>query len=100
MTAVKRIPVTTTDSLAPLNFAQKIYRDTICINKTRWMGRRAIAKTFTDGKPCTRHNQITRFTHQRVKLQLAFVFPFFPPFPFRLFTVDTVDMSSVGNFSF
>lgn len=77
-------------------FHPKIYRDTICISKNTVDGRRAIAKTFADEKPCTRHNQITRFTHERVKLQLAFVFPFFPLFPFRLFY--TVDMSSVRNF--
>lgn len=44
MTAVKRIPVTTTNSIALLNFHAKIYRDTICITKTRWMEEERLRK--------------------------------------------------------
>lgn len=42
MTAVKRIPLTTTDSIA--EFHAKIHGDTICISKTRWMEEERLRK--------------------------------------------------------
>lgn len=60
------------------------------------MGLEGRAKRSSDGKPCTRRNQIIHFARERVKLQLALVSPFFLPFPFRPFYAASI--SSAANF--
>lgn len=61
--------------------------------------RRAIRKSADKNPYCTRHNQITHFTRERVKLELMHVSLLFPLFRFWCFQFSQSRYDSSGNFS-
>lgn len=99
MTAVKRIPVTITGQHRSSEFHAKIYGDTICISKTRWMEEERLRKRSLTKSLALVITKLHASLTSALNCNQRSFFHSFRHFPFGFFTPSIRLVSAVFSFS-